>query len=479
MYNIKYKNLGINFLSLAITIIAIGILPVSWAKDNSNSNNKNINVNTNANNNANVNLNTNVNNANSNNNNQNTPDPVKQEQLRQKQEQLDSVRNKVNTYEKSSNVMEQKSETIVQIIALLEKKMQEAEVSLKQTGDSLNEVEKLVTAKEEEIFSKEKEINKRKVFLEQYVQELNLLDKKTIVEIMLEKPSFSDYFKEIENIATFEERLQELLGQLKTDKLTLTQEKDDLDEKKNEQVALYSMQEAQRVSLEQDRQDREELLKETQQEQGRLQDLIDKGSETASRLASEITALQSLGAKIDFGQALEEAKTVAGLTGVRAAFLLGVLKVESNMGNNVGGGRYTTDMNPAQWDKFKGICTELGYNPQDKPISRKPCYRNASGECSGWGGAMGPAQFMPTTWLGYKAAVASVTGHNPPDPWNLRDALTAMGLKLAKVEGVTSHDRTAEHKAASIYLAGGNWASFGWYGDRVLGYADTYEKSLE
>jgi len=219
-------------------------------------------------------------------------------------------------------------------------------------------------------------------------------------------------------------------------------------------------------------------LAEAQNEQGRIQDLIDRGSAVASRLSAEITALQSCGVNIDFGAALGAAKEVSQLTGVRAAFLLGVLKVESNMGNNVGGGTYKNDMNPVQWDRFKGICEQLGYDPNQRPVSRKPCYRDSSGNCSGWGGAMGPAQFMPSTWMGYRDQVAQVTGHNPADPWNLRDALTAMGLKLGKVSGVTDHDRGAEHKAASIYLAGGNWASFGWYGDRVLKFADQYEKQI-
>jgi hypothetical protein len=214
-------------------------------------------------------------------------------------------------------------------------------------------------------------------------------------------------------------------------------------------------------------------------EQGKIQELVDKGTEVASRLASEISALQSLGTKIDFGTALSEAKTVSQLTGVRAALLLGVLKVESNMGSNVGGGRYTSDMNPDQWDRFKSICSELGYDAKERPVSRKPCYRNPSGKCGGWGGAMGPAQFMPSTWMGYKSAVANVTGHNPPDPWNLQDALTAMGLKLSKISGVTNHERSAEHKAASIYLAGGNWERFTWYGDRVLKYADQYEEAIK
>jgi len=403
----------------------------------------------------------------------------RQEEIQKKQEQLNSIKTQVNTYEKRSNILEQKTVTLQDMLDTLNSEINDAEEALRKTEKDMADIQQSLNNKEHEIVLKEDNIDKRKKFLEEYVRKLNLLDKKSIVEIMLEKPSISDYFQEIENIVSFEQRLRELLAELNADRNSLLAEKSDIEEVKNEQTALYAMQEEQRIELENNRKDREDLLAETQKEQGRIENLVDKGNEVANRLASEITALQSLGTKIDFGAALEEAKTVARLTNVRAAFLLGVLKVESNMGNNVGGGRYKNDMNPAQWDRFKNICNELGYDPNDKPVSRKPCYRDSKGNCGGWGGAMGPAQFMPSTWMGYKDQIAKVTGHTPPDPWSLRDALTAMGLKLSKVDGVTVHNRKAEHKAASIYLAGGNWERFGWYGDRVLKYADMYEEETD
>lgn len=430
--------------------------------------------------NANTNINTNASNGNI---NTNAPDNAvmikRQQEIQQKQNQLNDVRGRINTYEKRSDILEDKTNTIAEMLAVLDGEINTLETAINKTEKELNTIQLSIGNIEHEILLKEDDMDKRKKFLEEYMRKLVQLDKKSAVEIILEKPRISDYFQEIESIIAFEQRLRELLAGLKSDRKNLLDRKEVLEDQKNEQLALYSMQEEQRIELERNQRDREALLAEAQMEKGKIEELVEKGTEVAGRLASEINALQSLGTKIDFGSALEEAKAVSGLTGVRPALLLGVLKVESNMGNNVGGGRYTNDMNPAQWDRFKSICNELGYDPKDRPVSRKPCYRNSDGKCGGWGGAMGPAQFMPSTWTGYKSAVADVTGHHPPDPWNLRDALTAMGLKLAKIDGVTSHNRKAEHKAASIYLAGGNWERFTWYGDRVLKYADSYEGEIK
>jgi len=75
--------------------------------------------------------------------------------------------------------------------------------------------------------------------------------------------------------------------------------------------------------------------------------------------------------------------------------------------------------------------------------------------------------------------VESLTGNKPANPWDIKDSLVAMGLKLGSVDGVTSGDREAWAKAAGMYLAGANWERYSWYSDRVLYYADGFKKILK
>jgi len=55
---------------------------------------------------------------------------------------------------------------------------------------------------------------------------------------------------------------------------------------------------------------------------------------------------------------------------------------------------------------------------------------------------MGPAQFIPSTWMGYKDKVAALTGKNPPNPWDIRDK-TVLVFDKAKVARVTFHTEGA------------------------------------
>ena len=92
---------------------------------------------------------------------------------------------------------------------------------------------------------------------------------------------------------------------------------------------------------------------------------------------------------------------------------------------------------------------------------------------------MGPAQFLPSTWREYESRVAEITGHNPPSPWNLDDALAAAGIKLAAA-GANSQKYEDEWRAAMIYFAGSRWENpaYGFYGDGVLDLANFYQEQI-
>jgi len=160
------------------------------------------------------------------------------------------------------------------------------------------------------------------------------------------------------------------------------------------------------------------------------------------------------------------------LTGVRPAFLLAVLKNESSWGEGVGTGFWRQDMSPNDRQAFIQICEELNVDPDQVSVSSKPSY--------GWGGAMGPAQFLPSVWLSYQDRVAKLTGHKPPNPWNVGDAFVAAALKLAD-NGANSGTPDEEWKAAQIYFAGSNWdnPTYYFYGDQVMDLAGVIQDQLD
>ena len=87
---------------------------------------------------------------------------------------------------------------------------------------------------------------------------------------------------------------------------------------------------------------------------------------------------------------------------------------------------------------------------------------------------MGPAQFIPSTWLGYKNRVSAITGKTA-DPWDIRDAFLAAAIKLA-ADGGTSEG--GEWAAAMRYFSGTTNTAYRFYGDNVVAQTAKYESDI-
>jgi len=93
---------------------------------------------------------------------------------------------------------------------------------------------------------------------------------------------------------------------------------------------------------------------------------------------------------------------------------------------------------------------------------------------------MGPAQFIPTTWVLYEKRISEITGNNPPSPWDPKDAFVASAL-LLKDNGAAARTYQAENRAALKYLAGSNWqkSAYRFYGDDVMALAAKYQEQID
>lgn len=107
----------------------------------------------------------------------------------------------------------------------------------------------------------------------------------------------------------------------------------------------------------------------------------------------------------------------------------------------------TRDVQP-----FLSITSSLGYDWKKTIVS---CPIAGVG---GWGGAMGPAQFIASTWQSVASRVSSITGTS--NPWNAQDAIVGSSVYLSKLNASTSY--LSQIKAACRYYGtGGSNCSYG------------------
>ena len=132
---------------------------------------------------------------------------------------------------------------------------------------------------------------------------------------------------------------------------------------------------------------------------------------------------------------------------------------------------------------------ELGRNPETQRVSC-PIPRDGS-----YGGAMGPAQFIPTTWMGYRDKAGKILGKpgTSVSPFNNQDAFVTSGTFLRDLyysSGCTTYANNNAHIspkktlrercAAAKYYAGGNWYQYRFqYGESVVKRANKFRADIE
>ena len=316
-------------------------------------------------------------------------------------------------------------------------------------------------------------------------------DQESTLSIFLKHHSISEFFNSLYELARVQSHLQNILKSFKEDRVLVIQEKGELEDFQMEQGELKSLQEIERRLLAQKKKEKDELLRLTKGKEELFQKLLQSKKKDIASLKTQLFYLERTG--ITAEEALRLAELAAGRAGIRTAFLLALLEVETgkqfedgviSVGTNLGTGNWRRDMYDcyialgkrstaeAQKNAFFAITEGLGLDPDKMPVSRRPHY--------GCGGAMGPAQFLPSTWRLFESRVAGLTGHNPANPWNTEDAFTASAVYLADA-GADLKTTSAEIAAAKAYISGNPRCTKSiciYYSSRIVALAREIDRVL-
>jgi len=386
--------------------------------------------------------------------------------------QVDDLEKQINDYRASISELQKQGKSLKGEIALLDAKIKSAELEVRRTALAVLEIESGLADKNLALGQAELKLERERVILTNYLQTIYESDQQGMLEIFLSNDKLSDIFDKINSLQQVQESIRESMASIKQLKVELEQDKQLLEDRREELNQLKVLQEIQRRAIAYQQEEKKNLLSQTKGQESNYQSLLKKAKADAESIKKNLYLLEGVGVSMPLEIAYQQAKRAFDLTGVRPAFLLAILKNESSWGERVGTGNWRRDMHTRDQQPFVQICESLNLDPDKMPVSRRPAY--------GWGGAMGPAQFLPSVWLSYEPQIAKLTGHNPPSPWDIGDAFVAAGIKMAQA-GANEKTSNAEWKAAQIYFAGKRWnnPTYYFYGNQVMELAGVIQDQLD
>ena len=350
-----------------------------------------------------------------------------------------------------------------------------------------------ITEKVSVIQSLNNELSREKQSLARLLRKQYQLEQFSLTEILLTGKTFSEFFVDIYAFSDLKQALTHSFQKIRTVQQQTAIEKQNLEDKKQEENIVKVALEKDKKKVEVIHKEKDVLLKTSVSKEKIVEQTIkDRKAKAATIRARLFSLIEVKGGGIAFGEAVRLAKEAGELTGVRPAFILAILKQETNIGSNVGrcymndastGNGQTLSGKPVSGvmklsrdvGPFIDLMEKLGKDYKTTPVSCPI----AGG---GYGGAMGPSQFIPSTWKMFESKVAGKTGSSTGNPWIPLHAFTATALYVANL-GATAQTYDSERNAACKYYSGRACGSSGvrnaFYGNSVMSYANGFTDDIE
>lgn len=386
--------------------------------------------------------------------------------------QLKEVANQITQLESDITNAKKDTKSFQQEMYIFNQEIEKKNLHIKEINLHLQEAQEELSLKNKEIKGFADLLKRKTIAVRFSLQQLQRHDDMNIVTPFFAGESISDSFRTVYHLSTLRKEMSDFLIQKESIEKRLIAEQELAQDNSDDIVKLKKLAYIQKDVLEQKKKDKKTLLERTKGQEKQYQIQLKKSKKDAITIRQQIFTLEGAGISLSLGDAIDKAKFTGEKTGIRPAFLLGIFQVESKLGTYLGRGSWQKDMKPRERNIFLALTKKLGLDPDSMPISKKPWY--------GWGGAMGPAQFLPSTWMAYEDRITSLTGHTPPSPWHIDDAFMASGLKLVS-NGAGSHILNDEHTAAAKYIGGKNYKKrvSQLYAKNVLEWAAYYQEQID
>lgn len=424
-----------------------------------------------------------------------------EEQIAEQQELLDSKARERTSLERD--------------VAILDAQIRKSELQIDARTVAIRQLNNGIAQKQETIGELSEKMERQKDSLAQILRKTHRIDDTTLVELMLSQKTVSDFFQDMDTFQDVKAALHASFDDISYTSAQTEEEKEVLTDRRAEEVELRKLQELERSRIAGLKAEKNEILAITKGEEEAYQALVNTTKKTAAEIRAQLFSLRD-SAAIPFGEALAHAEKAGAGTGVRPALILGILKQETRLGEFLGTGNWLVDMHPTR-DRpvFPYIMSTVGLSPDSVPVSKAPSY--------GWGGAMGPSQFIPSTWVCYGGFVnvntgdcnnrsrsmswddfwqgpweyrasedrirKAINGTDPSNPYVNEDAFTATALLMAdngadRAPGTATCTltRNPELCAALRYFAGwtnANKPQYLFYGEAVIEHADEFQEQID
>ncbi len=401
------------------------------------------------------------------------------------EQELSNLEAQIAEKQQQLNSQKGQSASLSRDINILTTQIGTAKLNIKSKTLTIQKLGGEIVKKNSTIQTLTQKIESEKESLAQLIRKNREIDDRPLLSLILSEDTISDAYGDVDAFASLNKAIDQSVHQISGMRSDTESEKKILEQKKNQETDIKVQLEKEKKQVEQNEKEKQGLLSISKNKEASYQAIIAEQQKRVGEIKARLFSLAGVSQAIRFDAALGYAEAASAQTSVAPAFLLAIITQESKLGANVGK-CYLTDavsgagvsstgkawpnlMKPSRdVQPFMNIIARFGLDPYKTVVS---C---PIAGVAGYGGAMGPAQFIPSTWKLFESRITAITGSS--NPWSPRDAFTASALYLSDL-GAKGDSYTAQIKAACKYYgSGGSSCS---YGKSVMKLRDSIQADID
>lgn len=373
-------------------------------------------------------------------------------------------------------------------VSALNAQIAAAEAQIKAKNIEIKKIGGQIATKTATINQLSAKIDSGHASLASFLRQQNQADDLSLPEIALGADSAFELFNDIDNIVTVQAGLNSQFAEIRDTRSAEEAARKELSTQQSAASDAKFVVQTKEQEIDKNKQEKSQLLAITTNQETQYKQVLAQRQAEAAQIRARLFPLRDTGT-IAFGDAVNYAKQASAKTGVRPALILAILSQESDLGANVGN-CLVTDLTtgdgkgkntgtpfsgvmkaPRDTVPFKTITDALGKDWSTTAVSCP--------QPGGYGGAMGPTQFIPSTWMLFDARIKAALGVPATNPWNAEHAIMATALYLQDV-GAAGGTYSAERDSACRYYSGQPCSVAGaTYGNSVIAKASTFQQDID
>ncbi len=213
-------------------------------------------------------------------------------ELEAKQKKIDALQEKIDEYQENINYYEKQSLSLSRQVQILNNELNKIETEIELKQNQIEETNLEIQDTQEKIAKTEENIDLKKEQLKKFLQQINRLDEKSSLEVILSADSFSEYYNHLHTLEILQDDTSDSLNEVKQFKADLEQHIASLEEKKKSIEKLIADIEVKKDSLASRNYAKQDLLQESSNSEAKFKSLVAELKAEQSQINAEIIALE-------------------------------------------------------------------------------------------------------------------------------------------------------------------------------------------